>query len=54
MWSVTFTADGQWLVSTATDQALRVWDVGRGQEVLAREGHRGWVMRAALVLGGLA
>jgi len=45
--SVSFSPDGQWIVSSGSDQALKVWDAATGQETLTLKGHAGSVYSAS-------
>ncbi len=51
--SVAFSPDGQRVVSSSDDQALKVWDVTSGQETLALRGHTEWVTSVAFSPDGL-
>src|SRR5256885_16621995 len=45
--SVTFSPDGQWILTTSEDQTAKLWDASSGREVLALTGHTGAVRSAA-------
>jgi WD40 repeat protein/serine/threonine protein kinase len=47
VWSVTFSPDGRWLVSTHTDGAILVWDVAERQRVANLNEHSGAVYGVA-------
>jgi WD40 repeat protein/serine/threonine protein kinase len=47
VWSVTFSPDGRWLVSTHTDGAILVWDVAERQRVANLNEHSGAVYAVA-------
>jgi WD40 repeat protein len=46
IWMVTFSPDGERLVSTSRDRTVRVWDVATGQELLVLRGHSKLVQSA--------
>ena len=41
--SVAFSPDGTRIVSGGSDGTVRLWDVERGSEIAALQGHEGWV-----------
>ena len=47
VWSVTFSPDGRWLVSTHTDGSILVWDVAERQRVANLNEHSGAVYAVA-------
>lgn len=47
VWSVSFSPDGRWLVSTHTDGAILVWDVAERQRVANLNEHSGAVYAVA-------
>lgn len=50
---VTFSPDGQRIVSAGDDKIVRVWDVATGQELLALRGHTREVRSASFSIDGM-
>jgi WD40 repeat protein len=46
VWSVTFSADGQWLVSSSYDETVKLWSVATGACLQTFIGHRGPILSA--------
>lgn len=53
VWSVTFSPDGRWLVSTHTDGSILVWDVAERQRVANLNEHSGAVYAVAYSSDGM-
>jgi WD40 repeat protein len=45
-WSVTFSTDGQWLVSASYDETIKLWSVKTGECLQTFVGHRGPILSA--------
>ncbi len=46
VWSVTFSSDGQWLVSSSYDETIKLWSVETGECLQIFLGHRGPIISA--------
>ncbi len=46
VWSVTFSSDGQWLVSASYDETIKLWSVETGECLQTFFGHRGPIISA--------
>ncbi|MEZ6057384.1 MAG: protein kinase [Planctomycetaceae bacterium] len=49
--SLSFSENGQWLLSTSDDFTLKVWDAASGTEFKTLRGHGGWVRSAEFFPG---
>jgi WD40 repeat protein len=47
VWTAAFSPDGLWLATGSPDGTVALWDVSTGEQVWARDGHRGAVTRVA-------
>jgi hypothetical protein len=50
--SVSFSPDGQRILTGSRDQTARLWDAVSGRELLSLKGHRGWVITVAFSRDG--
>lgn len=50
--ALSFTPDGQMLVSASHDKTVRVWDWQTGEEIHSLAGHKNWVTSVTLSLDG--
>jgi WD40 repeat protein len=49
---VAVSADGRRIVSGGEDRTVKVWDAQTGQDLLALQGHTGWVYSVAVSADG--
>jgi WD40 repeat protein len=42
VWGISFSPDGKWISSAATDGSVRLWEAISGQQVLRLKGHEGY------------